>query len=276
MYRPSSVGKPGIADDIAAGDRAEPVAAVGLLPTPGRACPLAVAAWVKRAEVVQPFAARPAVVRGHADVDLLVLVLANVCDTIWPSGMNENRHGLRRPTPSISSGPAVAGIESQQLAEHRRRVLRMTELVVGFPRRRRSPATASRRARSATDRRCDSRPGRAGSPSSNRPLSGSATFMSICGSAVFADLDLPRRGGLESGRDTRRSGRSSRSPARTRPTRARAPATSRNVIPVRSMNGVVWTTPSRIKPHAPHPLGDEHAPGVPGRRARPRRRRKAP
>ena len=45
---------------------------------------------------------------------------------------------------------------------------------------------------------------------------------------------------------TRRSARSSRNRARTRPRAARAPATSASVIPVMSRNGVVCTTPSTI------------------------------
>ena len=59
--------------------------------------------------------ARPAVVGAEADVDLLVLVLADVGDHDLAPRSNENRHGLRRPLASAHR-PARR-VDPQQLAE---------------------------------------------------------------------------------------------------------------------------------------------------------------
>ena len=96
--------QPGVAHDVAAGDRAVAVAAVRLLehrrPRPGAARRVASGPRARPR-------ARPAVVGGEPDVDLLVGVLADVADHELP-GRAVEREAPRVAQPDARRSPAPA------------------------------------------------------------------------------------------------------------------------------------------------------------------------
>ena len=120
--------QPRVAHDVAAGDRAEAVAAVRLARAPGGAAP--------RAARVAP--GRRACPRSTPSRSWRRARRRSPRTASWPTSpitswpvarSNENRHGLRSPTRH-DLRRRRGRVEPDQLAEQRRRVLRVAELVV--------------------------------------------------------------------------------------------------------------------------------------------------
>ena len=181
--------------------------------------------------------------------------------------MNENRHGLRRPCASCSTapaspGPAAAACRAATPGSARGR----TGCCEPPP----SPVASQSLPSGPT---CTCPPlwlaaWVCGIASSSAAAAGSATF-GFAPSARYSQTWIsPERARARSGR--RRSARRSRSRARTRSRAARARCSLARVIAVRSRNGVRLHDAVDDQPHAPGPLGHEHARGLARRRAAPR------